>query len=391
MSKLQFFKKPIVILGVICFLAVLIVTLQGALHGTKTYEEGGIEYTKYNNYVIFKQSYFHLIENKDLYQLYPQEHWDLYKYSPTFSLLMGLLAYLPDFLGLLIWNLLNAFVLFFALWKLPFSSDKKRIWAFLFLVIELVTSLQNAQSNGLMAGLIILAFVYLEKKNIALATLCIVATIFIKLFGIVAFALFLFYPNKLKSVLYTLGWILLLAVLPLILISPEQLTFLYKSWGNLLQNDHSISIGFSVSGWLFTWFGLNLKTVSLVVGTFLFCVPFIHYKYFNEVRFKLLYLASILLWIVIFNHKAESPTFVIAVTGVAIWFFTQEFNKLNFSFLILALLFTVLAATDLFPKFIRDDYFIPYVVKAVPCIFIWGKITWELIFYSKNKLTISNN
>ena len=391
MSKLQFFKKPIVILGVICFLAVLIVTLQGALHGTKTYEEGGIEYTKYNNYVIFKQSYFHLIENKDLYQLYPQEHWDLYKYSPTFSLLMGLLAYLPDFLGLLIWNLLNAFVLFFALWKLPFSSDEKRIWAFLFLVIELVTSLQNAQSNGLMAGLIILAFVYLEKKNIALATLCIVATIFIKLFGIVAFALFLFYPNKLKSALYTLGWILLLAVLPLILISPEQLTFLYKSWGNLLQNDHSISIGFSVSGWLFTWFGLNLKTVSLVVGTFLFCVPFIHYKYFNEVRFKLLYLASILLWIVIFNHKAESPTFVIAVTGVAIWFFTQEFNKLNFSFLILALLFTVLAATDLFPKFIRDDYFIPYVVKVVPCIFIWGKITWELIFYSKNKLTISNN
>lgn len=391
MSKLQFFKKPIVILGVICFLAVLIVTLQGALHGTKTYEEGGIEYTKYNNYVIFKQSYFHLIENKDLYQLYPQEHWDLYKYSPTFSLFMGLLAYLPDFLGLLIWNLLNAFVLFFALWKLPFSSDKKRIWAFLFLVIELVTSLQNAQSNGLMAGLIILAFVYLEKKNIAIATLCIVATIFIKLFGIVAFALFLFYPNKLKSALYTLGWILLLAVLPLILISPEQLTFLYKSWGNLLQNDHSISIGFSVSGWLFTWFGLNLKTVSLVVGTLLFCVPFIHYKYFNEVRFKLLYLASILLWIVIFNHKAESPTFVIAVTGVAIWFFTQEFNKLNFSFLMLALLFTVLAATDLFPKFIRDDYFVPYVVKAVPCIFIWGKVTWELMFYPKNKLTISNN
>jgi hypothetical protein len=384
MNKLQFFKKPIVILGVICFLAVLIVTLQGALHGTKTYEEGGIEYTKYNNYVIFKQSYFHLIENKDLYQLYPQEHWDLYKYSPTFSLFMGLLAYLPDFLGLLIWNLLNAFVLFFALWKLPFTSDKKRIWAFLFLVIELVTSLQNAQSNGLMAGLIILAFVYLEKKNIAIATLCVVATIFIKLFGIVAFALFLFYPNKLKAALYTLGWILLLAVLPLILISTEQLTFLYKSWGNLLQNDHSISIGFSVSGWLFTWFGLNLKTLSLVVGTLLFCVPFVHFKYFNEARFKLLYLASILLWIVIFNHKAESPTFVIAVTGVSIWFFTQEFNKVNFSLLILALLFTVLAATDLFPKFIRDDYFIPYVVKAVPCILIWGKVTWELMFYPKS-------
>jgi hypothetical protein len=384
MNLIQKFKNPQFILGTICFIVVVLVSLSSAFHAPKTFEDGGIEYTTYNNYVIFKQSFFHLIENKDLYQLYPNEHWDLYKYSPTFSLSMGVLAYLPDYLGLIIWNGLNAFILFFALWKLPFATDKKRILGFAFLFIELITSLQNAQSNGLMTGLIILAYIYLEKKNIALATLCIVATIFIKLFGIVAFALFLFYPNKLKSALFTLGWIVLLAILPLLVISLDQYVYILKSWGVLLQNDHSDSIGFSVSGWLFSWFGLQLKTVSLIGGVVLFCIPFIHIKNYTNHRFKLLYLASILIWIVIFNHKAESPTFVIAITGVSIWYFTQEFSKVNLALLISALLFTVLAPTDLFPKFIRENYFVPYVVKVVPCILIWGKLTWELITFKQS-------
>ena len=31
-----------------------------------------LEYTAYNNYLIFKQSFFHLIEGKDLFILYPK-------------------------------------------------------------------------------------------------------------------------------------------------------------------------------------------------------------------------------------------------------------------------------------------------------------------------------
>ena len=69
-------------------MVVLAITSQSILRSPKTFEPNGITYTHYNNYIIFKQSYFHLIENKDLYTLYPNEHWDYYKYSPTFSLLM---------------------------------------------------------------------------------------------------------------------------------------------------------------------------------------------------------------------------------------------------------------------------------------------------------------
>lgn len=48
---------------------------------------------KYNNYVIFKMSFPHLVNNEDLYIVQPEEHWDLYKYTPTFAVLFrGLLC-----------------------------------------------------------------------------------------------------------------------------------------------------------------------------------------------------------------------------------------------------------------------------------------------------------
>src|SRR6266516_2262728 len=65
-------------------------------------------FSHYNNFIIFKSSFTHLIQHKDLYVLYPNEHFDYYKYSPVFAMAMALFAYLPDVIGLIIWNLLNA-------------------------------------------------------------------------------------------------------------------------------------------------------------------------------------------------------------------------------------------------------------------------------------------
>jgi hypothetical protein len=371
-------KNPIY-LAVFLGLISLGITVQNFLKHQKTFDDSGLKYQHYNNYVIFKQSFFHLIEQKDLYQLYPAEHWDLYKYSPSFAVLMAPMSLLPDSLGLFIWNSLNVLVLFFALWKLPKQNDKTRLYMLGFILLELITSTQNSQSNALIAGLLIFALIFLERNQILLAALFIVLTVFIKLFGLVALALFLLYPNKLKSALYTLGWTLLIAILPLAFISIDQLFFLYKSWLHLLQTDHGISTGISVAGWLSTWFGVEAKTGVVLLGVILFCLPLLNYKAFKEWDFKLLFLSSILIWVIIFNHRAESATYVIAVSGVALWFFTQKRNPANVVLVLLAFVFTVLSPTDLFPKYIRVNYVVPYVLKAVPCIFIWAKIIFELL------------
>ena len=362
------------------------ISSQSILSGGKKFEPGGKEYTHYNNFKIFKASYFHLIEKKDLYQLHPDDHYDLYKYSPAFALLMAPLAYLPDFLGLTLWNLLNGLLLLFAIRRLPFVTEKNRVWMAGFIFIELITALQNSQSNALIAGLLLMAFLFLEKKQIALASLCIVFTVFIKLFGLVALAIFIFYPDKLKSAFYTLGWTLLLAALPLLVISPSQLSFLYQSWLDMLTNDHQASTGLSVAGWLDSWFRMNLsKNILLLGGAVVLCIPLLKYKFYRDLQFRLFFMSSLLVWMVIFNHKAESPTFIIAVTGIAVWYFSQKKKMINTALLILAFIFTILSPNDLFPKTIRDTYVIPYVLKAVPCILIWLKITCDLLVFGIKK------
>jgi Protein of unknown function (DUF2029). len=376
-SKLVFDFRIIL---VVYFLVVIVTSLQSYFAHPTAMTLNGILYNHYNNYVIFKQSFFHLISNKDLYILYPYEQWDLYKYSPTFALFMAPMAYMPDFMGLIVWNLINALPLFFAVKYFPLIDRKNKALFLWFVLLELLIAVQNEQSNGLIAGLTILAFLFLEKRNYFVAALLVVFSAYIKLFGIVAFALFLLYPDKWKSALYSIFWFVLLGVLPLITVSAHQLTFLYSSWGKLLAADHSASLGLSVMGWLNSWFSLNpSKNIVVVIGILLFLLPLIRINKYKNLYFRMLLLSSILIWMIIFNHKAESPTFVVAVSGIAIWFFSQEKKTvLSKVFLIATIAFTCLNTSDIYPGFVRD-WFFDYTIKAVPCILVWGVVIYEMM------------
>jgi hypothetical protein len=196
------------------------------------------------------------------------------------------------------------------------------------------------------------------------------------------FALFLLYPNKIKAILYTIGWTILLVLLPLLVNTPSQLYQQYQNWLVLLRDDYSVSQGISVAGILYTWFGISAKQIVFVVGVVLFCLPLLRFRFYKETRFQLSLLASILIWMVIFNHKAESPTFVIAVAGLAIWYISQPATLVNKILIVFAFLLTVLSATDIFPAAIRKNYVIPYDLKALPCVLIWCKLIIDMVFYT---------
>ena len=380
------------IIVIIFVLFALVASFQALLSGTRTYQKNGIEYNKYNNYTIFEKSFEHLKEDKDLYVLYPEEHWDLFKYSPTFAAFFGLFAITPDWLGLNLWNLLNALLLVGSVYYLPKLSNYQKGLILFLLSIELMTSLQNAQSNGLIAGLFVLAFALLEREKYSFATLLIVFSVFVKLFGIVGFVLFLFYPKKWKLVLYTTFWSVLLFVIPLFFINYSQYKLLIFSFGNLLFNDHTASHGLSVMGLLSSWFGVELNKMYIVLaGVIVFLIPFVKIKEYKNYTFRLLALSSLLIWVVIFNHKAESPTYVIAITGAAIWFVISEKNKLNIALFALAFLLTSLSPTDIFPRFIRNEYIKPFTLKALPCILIWFKIIYDMIVFKENSKNANNH
>lgn len=375
-TRFNFLKDINFVLLVYIAIAVL-ASLGEYLKGVKVFD--GREYTHYNNYLVFKQSFFNLVTGKDLYILYPDIVWDYFKYSPTFALLMAPFAMLPDMIGLILWNLLNALVLFFAVKYLPGKEDKTKALILWFIALELLTSIQNSQSNGLLAGLLVFSFVFFERRNVLLASLFIVLSFYIKLFGIAAAVLFLLYPDKLKFIAYSVLWFILLGILPLLAVSPEQLIFLYRSWANLLASDQAVSYGLSVMGILQSWFHLMPpKYLVLGLGTILLLLPFLNLRSYGNFQFRNLLLASLLIWVIIFNHKAESPTYIIAMAGVAVWYFTQPKRVINLVLLLLALALTSLSPTDLFPRYLRDHLFSPYKLKALPVILVWVKIQSDL-------------
>jgi hypothetical protein len=230
---------------------------------------------------------------------------------------------MPDWLGLNLWNLLNSLVLLAAIYYLPKVNDYQKGLVSLIVLIELITSMQNHESNALIAGLLVFSFGLLERGKIFWATLPIMFSIFIKLFGIVGLILFVFYPQKWKSAIYLFTWALILLLLPLLIIDVTQYIKLLNSFFNMLKNDHDNSYGLSVMGWLHSWFKIDLsKNMVVLLGALIFLLPFYKIKLYKVFIFRYLILGSVLIWIVIFNHKAESPTFIIAMIGVALWYNT---------------------------------------------------------------------
>jgi len=136
-------------------------------------------------------------------------------------------------------------------------------------------------------------------------------------------------------------------------------------------------------GWWHTWFDMDIsKQLFMLSAAAVFMGPFIPILYNRESKFNLSMLASVLIWVVIFNHKGESPTYIIALTGVAIWYFTQERpSTLNTVLVVLTLVFTSFSSTDLItPYWIARTYVEPYAVKAVFCSIVWLKIVLEPFF-----------
>ena len=339
----------------------------------------GDPYTHYNNYIIFRQSFVHLAGHQDLYTLYLAEHWDYFRYSPSFALAFGAFAWMPDLVGLVLWNTLNVAVLFLGWMALPLRDDRVRLAAAWFAAVEVMTALQNAQSNVLIAGLLLLAFSFLERRQLALAPLMIVVAAFTKLFGLVAFSLFLLYPEKKKFILFSALWGIVAGLLPLVVVSPAELVRLYESWWRLLSMDYAGPAGLSVMAWLQSWFHLNPpRAIVTLVGIALFCWPLMQAERYRNFNFRLLVLCNVLIWVVIFNYKAESSTYVIAICGVALWYFSRTRNRLDLALVSLAFIFTCLSPTDVFPSSLSATFFVPYSIKAVPCILIWGKVIHEL-------------
>ncbi len=335
-------------------------------------------YSKYENYRIFKYAWHYFITGQNPYTGHP-ETWDLYKYSPAFCVTMAPFYAVPDWIGLIVWNLTNVLILLVTIFILPGFSPQKRIIIAWFVFPELIIAVQSAQSNALMAALLLLGYIGLEHKKSFASAGWIMSSAFIKIFGIFAAFLAVFYPKQWWAFgISLIVWGLVFALFPIVFIGWPHLKQLYFWWWELLRNDHSASTGLSVSGWLHTWFGLQPpKFWITAIGLSIQLLAVLVQAYRKQSVIPIL--ASLLIWVVIFNHKAESPTFIIAVTGAAIWYFSIKNPKISDQLLLwVAFFLASITPTDLFPRSLFNQWVQPYTLKAVPFIVIWAVIMIDI-------------
>ena len=341
----------------------------------------------YNNYLIFKGVFTNTLQERNIFLQYPDLYFDSNHYGIFFSLLIAPFAMMPDGFGAVLWNVASTLVFLYAVYKLPFADAKKSFFAWLCFQ-EFITAATYFQFNIILTGLLILSAVYIYERKETQSAFTILIGTFVKIYGIVGLSAFFFIKNKSKFILSFVVIALLFFVLPMLISSKEFGIQSYFDWYTSLsgKNLENQALGtrqdYSLMGVVRRVLGnaeiSNL--IFLIPGFLLFMLPYLRIKQFKFLPFQLMILASTLLFVVLFSSGSESPTYIIAVSGVMIWFLMQKkWTKVDIGLLIFVMIFTCFAFSDLFPKSIKEEVFIKYSTKAIPCIIIWFRVMYELL------------
>ena len=343
-----------------------------------------------NNFTIFRMSFFHFLNHYNLYLPYPNEHNDVFLYNPSFPILFSPFALPPIQLGIILWISFTAFMYFKTIQWLP-VKESSRVFIYYFALIELVTSLERCQTNPMIAILIMLAFIAVEKQQLGKATLYTNLGFFIKGYGAVSGVFYFLKNPRIRSFVYLAIWFIVILALPLIFYSPKGLVVMYQQWTDSLLHKfdkNSLSGGVSLMCILVNLFKVPFTVREIELAGYaiiLITVAWLAWKRnYEEVKWYVL--AYVLIWVIIFNHASESSTYIIAISGVAIWYLASPRGYLEKSLLIITFILSVLSPTDIFdiliPKF-KEEVIQRYALKALGPSLIWLYIQLRLFLPQK--------
>ena len=282
---------------------------------------------------IFRASFWHLFRQQNLYARY--RHHDLFKYSPTAALLFAPIAFPPYPLALLLWNAANAVALIVALNCMAKRQD--RVLVLLLIIPELFVTTQASQCNALVAALIIFAFIALERGKQVRALGAIAIGFAMKLFPIAALSLAIFYPRWRRAAVIFAGWVLALLLLPLLVTTPSMLIAQYE-WWRTVEGSDAMLLGSSVMRVIHQLLGVQWPNWPVqLAGVAGLLLPLVHRDRWSDARFRRAFLASLLVFVVIFNHQAERPSYIIAAAGVAIWYLDSAREPLRLVVVLISL------------------------------------------------------
>ena len=330
---------------------------------------------------IFRNAYTHLIQNSNLYAFYPNEYNDSFLYSPSFPIVFYPFSVLPSLVGYFVWNNLSVLLVPFLIFKMPYLSIQKKALACYIALIEILTCMQGTQSNVMIVALLLLAFISFENKHYWVAAIAMAIGFYIKIFPIVMASIFLLYPNKINFLWKLATVMFILAVSPLLVITPNSLTWQYQNWIAELTLDHKDNHGkISLVG-LFQVFTGASETKQLffqAMGVSVLLLMYIRVKRYANYHYRLLFFSALLIWMVIFNHAAEVASYAIAVVGVALFFAYLRPRKNNRWYIIFFLAVGCVISIDPTPRVI-SNFMYDHALKTIPYFIVLIIIIYQMI------------
>ncbi len=347
--------------------AAIAITLQQTVGGAQS-----------NNFTIFRESFWHLVREQDLYSAYPGVTFDIFKYSPSCALLFAPFALLPNDAGLLLWNLVNAVVLCWAVVRL--LPGRGAAWALGICLFEAIGAMQNTQSNGLVAGLMIMGATAALQERFGSSSMSIMSGAAIKIFPLSVGVFGLLSPSRLKFLAWCAGAGALLLAAPLLVTPLEQLIAQYRSWNAVEVRDLGKTGMWWIGGVLEVLTGRALPHIPFQLAGVLWLGASAWYSrhHWRVPMVQQLLVASTLGFVIVFNHMSEPPTFVIGFAGVGIWWAALPRRRWRDALVIAAVLLGSLGGSDLVPNEIQRVWHYESRLKALVVIAAWCAMQYDL-------------
>ena len=283
------------------------------------------------NYCVFRDATLQFWQGINPYtQEFVDVHHRYFIYSPIFCVLFAPFAFMPFYLGGLVWNLFGYTVFYFGVKNLPGVLSAKAPLIMLYLLLTVAQSLFCFQFNLLVAAIFIWALVLLERDQPFWAILLIMISATTKIYGAVELALLLFYPRFWRNVGYVLLTGIGLLLLPALHGGVEGLLSGYQNWLSQLVSHQSTGIYYSflflpgIRSFALPYMRLFQASVLLLMAIpFAFEMSNVKCQISN-LKYKISLLAALMGYIVLFSEAAEYTTYTITMTGYALWYFLED-------------------------------------------------------------------
>ena len=249
-------------------------------------------------------------------------HLDYFLYGPLFNILFAPFAFMPAWLGPVVWNLFNFTLWFAAVFTLPAMSRAEKCRSFMYTFLILACTQLSFQYNVAVGYMFLFAYTLLERGRGFWAVLLIMISGFTKIYGFFALGLLLLYPPPQigRNMLYVAVIAVAFALAPAVNMPLADLPAYYGEWFSALMSHKDTRTWMTV--FYMRPLGLLQYRTFVQAGVLLLLAAgLLANLRFRDRRFlRLSALAVMMGYVILFSNSSESHTYVITLIGYMVWY-----------------------------------------------------------------------